>query len=144
MRKHLTAAAFGLLLLGGTANADGDCHDLSLMGFNTGETATIAVTGAQANAPLTLALASAEGSTTFDFGTLGSLTLCLESPVALVPFGVTDGNGDFAVSFDVPDEPGLVGLTIAAQTVTYEVEFGGGPPTLDFCESDAETVSIEE
>ena len=134
----LTAAIFCLPAVAGT-----ECADLSVTTTpdpgGTTQDVTLAVTGSFDNALTFMAVGQTEGTTTFDFP-LGSLTLGLELPFAIIPIGVTDAAGDLSLSFTTPAGTGIT-LFLQSASIDFTIG-GGGPPSLDFCESNVATLDL--
>ena len=96
------ALLLSLSLLAAPAMAQGPCSDLTVTGGAAGTTATFDLTGADPNAPATLAVGSTAGTTTFNIGPLGTLSLGLATPFGVIPMGMTDANGDVSLSLNIP------------------------------------------
>jgi hypothetical protein len=110
---------------------------------NPGQTVTLALTGAGANDPAFAAVGEHTGSTTLNFGPLGSVTLGLAQPFALVPLGTTDANGGLAFSATVPANVAILGShDVFVQVITVEVVTGPGMPHLNFCTSNVAMLHI--
>lgn len=146
--KMLLSSAAVLVLCGGSALSQ-SCSTLTITGsINAGQTLTIAVAGAGANDPTVLAVSQSLGSTTLNFGPLGSLTLDLASPFLFFPLGTTDGNGDVSLSIAIPGNlpPGaaIPSHDFHCQAVSIGVSLpgAGGPPlpSLSFCASNTATL----
>lgn len=141
MLKFVTAA-FAALALSSFAAAQ-TCSDLTLGGSGApGGTVTVDLTGATANAPTFLFIGTTTGSTSIPVGPLGTLDLGLEMPFGVFPAGSTDANGALSLSLNVP--PGQIPQTtlyVQATSLGFRIN-RGGPPTIGFCTSDVESVTI--
>ena len=108
------------------------CATLTVTGSGApGTDLTFALNGA-ANSPALLAIGDTAGTTTFNFGPLGSLTLGLAQPFVPLPLGLTDASGNVSRTVSIP--AGLPAADLFGQglTVTFTL-----PPTLglSFCTS---------
>jgi hypothetical protein len=82
------------------ASAFSQCSTLTVAGsINAGQTVTVDVTGAPADA-MTFVVIGDAGTTTLPFG--GGTTLGVASPFLPVPIGVADAAGHVALSVDIP------------------------------------------
>ncbi|MGE0144351.1 MAG: hypothetical protein AB7I19_12360, partial [Planctomycetota bacterium] len=81
------------------------------------------------------------GSTSFQFGPLGTLTFGLQSPFALLPLGMTDSNGDATLSINVPIEL-TQSVSLHGQAVTTDLVIGRGRPTFNFCVSNTAAFTL--
>lgn len=146
MLHKLTALVLSSSLLAASAWA-GDCSSLAadVQGdLQSGATVTVDVTGSLPNALTFLVVGETAGTTSIDLGPLGGLTLGLELPFVPLPVGSTDGNGDLSLSFDTPGVPVSIDpIDLLAQAVSIDVQFGGGPPSIDTCTSNVVSVTIQ-
>lgn len=116
-----------------------DCGNLSV-NQNDSEVSFELTTDGGEGVIAIVAIGKTEGSTSIDFGPLGSLELGLAMPFAPLPIGLTDADGDTSRSFPLP--AGVPQLDLFAQGVTAELTMGMGdsfPPIpmigFDFCTS---------
>lgn len=142
MRFRLTLACLALSLLALPLAAQEPCSDLEIL--VDGQTVTIDVTGAPANAATFLASGETPGETTIDVGELGSFTVDLDQPFAVLPLGETDANGELSVTIEVP----TLGVTLHNQALTLEITLEVPPPPgevplqVEACESDVVEVAL--
>jgi hypothetical protein len=126
----------GVFAAGSMASAQ--CSVLGVSGsVNPGQTVTVALTGATPNAVAFL-LVGDPGTTSIDLGFLGTLTVGLSQPFAVLPIGMTDGNGDLSLSVSIPANlpPGAIpNQTRTLQIVTFGLV--PGFPPFELCASNA-------
>ena len=110
------------------------CSDLTISGnTKAGGELVIHVKNADLSAPIYLAISGKEGTTNFNLGAAGSLTLGLAQPIVFIPLGTTTPGG--TVNFKIPVPQDLTTeLTLFAQAVSVT----GNPstPRLEFCTSE--------
>jgi hypothetical protein len=119
------------------AAASAQCT-LSVSGSGT-STITFSFNG-PANSPAALAIGDTQGSTTFTFGPLGSLTLGLEMPFVPAPLGMTDGSGNASLTINVP--AGVPSADLFAQGVGITFTPVPPRPSLTFCTTSVEAFAI--
>lgn len=146
MKKTLSLVAPAVLALF-TAPLAAQCHPtLAITGsLNPGHHISLTLTGAHAHTAAYAAISSHLGTTTLHFGTVGTLTLELASPLTVVPLGMTDAQGALHLAFDVP--PGIPvppSATAFVEVVTGELTGGGPghPHSLSFCTSNVAPLHI--
>ncbi|MCC6672617.1 MAG: hypothetical protein IT458_16250 [Planctomycetes bacterium] len=139
-------ASLSALVLGGIASlasAQTPCATLAITGSgHPGTDLTIALTSQDKNAPAVLFVGQTAGSTTFEFGPLGSLTLGLAQPFVPVMLGATDGAGKATLVVRIP--PGNippVQLKGQGTTVRFAIR-PPTPPALNFCTSNVASFSV--
>ena len=86
--------------------------------------------------PPYLLLGMAQGTTTLNFGPLGTLDIGLTGPYSPILMGLADANGDASLVLSLPAS-GLSNATFFAQGLT--VSLG---TTLNFCPTQVESFSI--
>src|SRR5262245_27754319 len=120
----------------------GQCSTLTVTGsLNPGETVTIAVTGATADSLTFLVAGLSAGTTTIPLpGT--PLVLDVAEPLIIVPFAVTDANGDASLSIPIPADigPTFPNETFVLQSLTVGFSIAVFPPVFDFCTSNTATL----
>ena len=139
--RHLTICLF-VVALAGTAGAQCSAALTATGTVSPGSTLNLDLTGADADSLAFLFIGETAGSTTLNFGMLGSLTVGLDTPFIPLPFGFTDMAGDLSQTFSVPAMATLPDTTVTAQAVTVDFSFGMGMPSLSFCVSNPVTVTI--
>ena len=131
--QRLSVAFLAIAVI--AAPAFTQCSTLTITGtINPGQTVTVDVTGAPANA-MTFLLVGDAGTTTIP-APGGGVTLGVEFPAFIIPLGITDSNGAASQSATVPANipAGVIqDHTFTAQAVS--VGFSGVPPTFSFCVS---------
>jgi hypothetical protein len=122
LRSLLLASMFA-------ATAAAQCATLSVTGTGAPGTALVfTIDGTTANAFAFVAIGDTQGSTSIQFGPLGTLSLGLAVPFVPVPVGPTDSNGDASLTINVPAQfPGS--LDLFAQGITIGFTPPSGPPT---------------
>jgi hypothetical protein len=140
--RILLAAAFAAIPLLCAPTTAQSCSDLTVTGTGKpGTSLVFALSGGAPNAFALLAIAQTTGSTTINFGPIGSLTLGLAAPAALLPMGATDASGAVSLTISIPNAP-IPSIALHAQGTTATMKVGGGPPSLEFCTSDVEAFQI--
>ena len=139
MQRHtLLAAAASLLTSFAAAQS---CSTLTVTGTGApGTSVTFAVDGTAAGAFAILAVSDAAGTTTLNFGSIGTLVLGVNSPFIPLPLGMTDASGDVSRTVNVPNG-NIPGVDLVGQGVTVEVAFTGGL-SLTFCTSNVATFHL--
>ena len=132
LRQALLAASTARLASFASAQA---CAALSVTGTGApGTDLVFTLDGSTAGAFAALAVGDTTGTTTLNFGSLGSLTLGLASPFIPLPLGMTDASGDITRTLHVPNVTSIPGVDLFGQGVTFTFTFNGpGLPTLTFC-----------
>ncbi len=138
LSKIFVAASLSLAASGLVAQS---CSTLTVTG--NGAPGTSVVFDLAGSTPLSLtalAVGDTAGTTVFDLGPLGSLTLGLASPFIPLPFGFTDTNGAASRTINVP--PGNIpGIDLFGQAVSMSLlpatpgPNGPGRPAVTFCTS---------
>jgi len=122
------------LILGTFAStlAAQSCAQLTVTGTGApGTTLALALHG-DARALAFVAIGDTQGATTIHFGNLGTLNLDLATPFLPLPLGMTDANGDAAVSLPIPAGVPARDLFAQGLTATFTVVPHLG---LSFCTS---------
>jgi hypothetical protein len=149
MRRQ-SLIALSLLSLVATGSAQ-TCATLTVTGSGApGSTLEFQLPNPTADAFAFLAIGGTEGTTTLDFGPLGSLTLGLDQPFAPVPLGLTDASGSASLSIAIPANAAFPQADLFAQGVVVSVSFAppAGPPSsvpplsLTFCTSNVVGFSV--
>ena len=109
---------------------------LTIMGPATPNTNLDFDMNGEANALAYLLLGVAQGTTTLNFGPLGTLDIGLTGPYSPILMGVADTNGDASLVLSLPGS-GLSNATFFVQGLT--VSLG---TTLNFCPTQVESFSI--
>lgn len=118
------------------------CSTLATAGTGkAGTTLTITLSGADKNAFALLALGQTAGSTTFDFGPLGSVTFGLAQPFGLFPLGQTDATGKATLAIQIPTSA-TTAVNLKGQGTTAVLTIQQGPPSLDFCTSNVVAFTV--
>ena len=122
----------------------GDCSTLAVTADE--DSIAVDITGGLADAPAFLVVGDTTGTTAFDFGPLGSLTLGLVQPFALFPVGSTDAAGALSLSFPNNGNAPDVDLFAQAVTVGFTLNVppipGELPVSLEFCTSNVAAFSL--
>lgn len=137
---YKTALAASLL----SAVSAQTCSTLTASGTGApGTSVTCALDGTANNAFAYLLVGSTTGSTTLNFGPLGTLVLGLAQPFIPVPMGRTDANGDVSLAINVPAAP-MQGIDLHAQAVTFAFTMPIPPSTsfLSFCASNVASFHV--
>jgi hypothetical protein len=119
------------------------CSTLTVAGsINAGETITVDVTGAPANALTVLAIGDA-GTTSIPIPG-STLTLGVENFIVL-PIGIADASGNASISVTIPAEipAGVIQdhtFTVQAVSVGFGMPTPGQFPMLNFCVSNTATL----
>lgn len=119
------------------AAASAQCSSLTVTGSGApGTTLTVALDGTSPNAFAFLVLGNTQGTTTINFGALGTLTLGLAAPFTPAPIGMTNLQGDVSMTIQVPSNLPVGGVDLFAQGVTLGLQFTPPtPPSFSFCAS---------
>ncbi len=147
--KILPTFALALCL---TIGASAQCSDITVGGtLVSGGDVSFSVTGAPAESMTLVFVATDTGS----FGVGGFFTLGLAMPAIPIGQGMTDANGDFSTTINIPNIPAGVlpmsSLDLYAQslTISYTIPTfptlpgtGGGFLPFSFCDSDVEAFTI--
>lgn len=109
-----------------------NCATLTVTGSGAPGTDVVFALSGDATSPAFLAIGNTTGTTVFNFGPLGSLTLDLDHPFAIVPLGFTNASGEAGRTVHIP--PNFPSADLFAQGVTISWT---PPPhlTLSFCTS---------
>ena len=91
-----------LLCLGVAGTVAAQNCTLTITGGAPSTNLTFAFTGAP-RSPALVVIGDTQGTTTLNFGSLGSLTLGLAQPFLPAPLGLTDANGAVTLSVRVPN-----------------------------------------
>jgi hypothetical protein len=134
----LTSLASAVLALAGFVQAQ-SCGNLAVSGGPT-TPVTFTATSLAAEAPAFLVVGPETGTTVFNFGPLGTLTLGLALPFALLPLGATSASGGASLTVDVP--PSLPRTDLHAQAFSIEFEILPPPPRLEFCTTNVVAFTI--
>lgn len=138
----LKSLLFSLAVATFASGASAQCGTLTATGTGAaGTTLTLDLTGSTADSGALLAVGTTLGSTSFQFGPLGTLTFGLQSPFALLPLGMTDSNGDATLSINVPIEL-TQSVSLHGQAVTTDLVIGRGRPTFNFCVSNTAAFTL--
>ncbi|MBK9387818.1 MAG: hypothetical protein IPN34_23625 [Planctomycetes bacterium] len=142
MLKFVTAA-LAALALSSFASAQ-SCSDLSISGSGaSGGTVTVGVSGAPVNAPTFLFIGQQTGSTSIAVGPFGTLDLGLAAPFGVFAFGSTDLTGNLSLSVQIPNVPIPQPVTVFLQATSLGIRINrNGPPTVGFCTSDVESLTL--
>ena len=139
MKIFTTLALAATLVLSAQAKAQ-SCSKLTATTSST--ELKLAVSGGTANAITFLAVAESTGTTKLEFGSLGSLTLGLAKPTAILPIGMTNGDGALAVAFKIPAK--MPAFDLKGQAVNAKLAFdrSGSTPKfgLSFCVSNVAAI----
>src|SRR5262249_47278765 len=130
-----------------SAPALAQCSTLTVTGsINAGQTLTIDVSGAPANAITFLAAGNA-GSTSIALPGGSSLDLGVASPFIILPIGATDASGAVSLSFNIPSNVPANAIqnhtyTAQAISVSFPTTLPMPPqfPMLSFCVSNTASV----
>lgn len=141
MNKLLSVAALCAALFT-TDLAAQACSTLAVSGTGkAGTTLTVTLSGADKNAVALLALGQTAGSTTFDFGPLGSVTFGLAQPFGFFPLGQTDATGKAVLAIPIPTAA-TTPVTLKGQGTTVALTIQQGPPALKFCTSNVASFTV--
>lgn len=140
--RFLATLAFAALMAGAVSAQS--CSTLAVSGdINPGSTLSLALSGAPADSWTAIALGDTLGSTTIGGGML-MVTLDLDAPFLILPFGRTDANGDASLDITVPASvpvSALPSMDLYVQAATLDVSFGMGAPSISFCTSNTGTIA---
>jgi hypothetical protein len=133
--KLISLAA--LFAFAGVAQAQ-TCGSLTVAG---GQSAPLVFTAASlaANAPSLLVIGPTTGTTTLNFGPIGTLTLGLAAPFVPVPLGNTSASGGATLSIDLPNN--LPPQALHAQALSLGIGTTR-PPRVEFCTTNVVAFSI--
>lgn len=130
MRKLLAFASLALL----AATASAQCATYSVSGSGSaGGTLTFSFNGSTAGAYCFAVIGQTQGSLPINLGMLGSLTLGITDPSAILPIGVANAQGDASFSLSIPSNvpnPGSTTLKSQGVSLSYTASLpggGGGP-----------------
>lgn len=130
MRKILALASLGLL----AATASAQCATYSVSGSGSaGGSLTFSFNGSAAGAFVFGVIGQTEGSLPINLGMLGSLTLGITDPQAILPIGIANAQGDASLTLSIPSNVPNPGSTnLKSQGVSLGVSGlptggGGGP-----------------
>lgn len=123
-----------------SASAAQNCSTLAVTGGAPGTDLTFAVSGAPADSATLLIIGDTLGSTVIPTP-FGDINLGLAQPFSFFPLGTTDAAGNVSLVIPVPSQVATC-LQTNAQALTLEVTIAAGPPTVNFCTSNVDAVSI--
>ena len=136
LTKSIVLSCLGLF----AANGAAQCATLTVTGTGApGTDLQFHLDGQASNAFAFVAAAFTQGTTTISFGSLGALTLGLDSQFLALPLGMTNSSGDASTSIGVPGFFPLP-IDLFAQGATAALSFI--PFGLSFCASNVTTFHV--
>jgi hypothetical protein len=151
MRKILALASLGLL----AATASAQCATYSVSGSgSSGGSLTFSFNGSASGAYVFAVIGQTEGSLPINLGMLGSLTLGITDPTAVLPIGIANAQGDASLTLNIPaNAPSTGVVNLKSQGVSLGVSGlptggpgggpgGGGMPNLGFSWCTSNVVSF--
>lgn len=133
----LFALASACLALTGIASAQ-SCGNLTVSGGQNSPL-VFSASSLAANAPALMVIGPTTGTTTFNFGPIGTLTLGLAAPFVPVMLGNTSATGTVTLTVDVPN--GVPPQSLHAQALSLGIG-NSRPPSIQFCTTNVVAFSI--